>query len=66
MDVDDNQLISGLTARDGPLPERTRLHWSTGACRYAETVGERPCPWCAAEERRTARERQEAQAPERL
>ena len=52
MDLKDEYLIPALEARDGPLPERTRTHWSTGACRYAENVGDRPCPWCAAEKRR--------------
>jgi len=56
MDVNDTELITGLLARDGHLPERTRSHWSTGECRYVDKVGDRPCPWCASEERRRDRE----------
>lgn len=56
MDVNDTELVTGLLARDGTLPARTRSHWSTGECRYVDKVGDRPCPWCAAEERRRDRE----------
>jgi uncharacterized protein CbrC (UPF0167 family) len=56
MDVDDNTLIIGLIARDGPLLERTRSHLSTGECRYVDKVNDRPCPWCEAERRRQAAE----------
>jgi hypothetical protein len=60
MNVDDNALITGLIARDGPLQERTRSHWSTGECRYVDNVGDRPCPWCEAERRRRAAEAAQA------
>jgi hypothetical protein len=56
MNVDDNMVITGLIARDGPLPERTRRHWSTGECRYVDSINDRPCPWCEAERRRQAME----------
>jgi hypothetical protein len=56
MNVSDQMLIVGLIARDGPLPERTRRHWSTGECRYVDTINDRPCPWCEAEQRRQAAE----------
>lgn len=52
MELTDEELIRGLESRDGPILERTRTHWSTGACRYAELVGDRDCPWCEAEQRR--------------
>jgi hypothetical protein len=56
MDVDDACLVQGLEARDGPMPVRTRSHWSTGECRYSEVMGGRACPWCEAERRRRAGE----------
>jgi len=60
MDVNDEALIRGLEIRDGPLQERTRRHWATGECRYVDKVGDRPCPWCAAEQRRLDAEAKEA------
>lgn len=52
MNLNDGELITGLIARDGPLPERGRRHWESGECRYADKVTDRPCPWCEAERRR--------------
>lgn len=52
MPLSDDDLVRGLVLRDGPFPERTRRHWDTGQCRYAEKVGDRECPWCEAERRR--------------
>ena len=56
MQVSDEEMLRSLEARDGPLPARTRSHWSTGECRYTEIMDGRPCPWCEAERRRQTEE----------
>ena len=55
MDLPDQELVLRLTLRDGPIRERFFSHRAGGSCRYAAVYPE-GCPWCAAEERRIARE----------
>ena len=59
MDLPDEELVRGLTARDGPLRARFFSHRGSGSCRYAAVYPE-GCPWCAAEDRRREREQQAA------
>jgi hypothetical protein len=56
VDLPDEELIKRLTARDGPIPDRSWSHAEEGECRYSEMYGGEPCPWCAALERRRERE----------
>ena len=56
MNLPDEEMLRRLLLRDGPLPERYSAHNARGDCRYAEDYAGQVCPWCAAAERRRARE----------
>jgi len=60
VDLADEDLIRLLTARDGPMPDRSWSHADEEECRYSELYDGEPCPWCEAE---ASRREREAQAP---
>ena len=52
----DGLLVAMLERRDGPLPLGQAPHRRPGGgCPYRGLLADRPCPWCAAQDRREAR-----------
>jgi hypothetical protein len=61
VDLADEEMVTQLLARDGPMPDRSWSHSADGECRYSELYDGEPCPWCEAETRRREREAEGAE-----